>query len=50
MYPDGHANLTLADGTNWPMANPYEVMQIIIGWLLRPMQKRANIKAHGARQ
>lgn len=48
VYPDGHANLTFADGTNWPMADPYEVVQIIAGGLLKPMQKRANVKAHAA--
>ena len=44
VYPDGHANLTFSDDTNWPMADPYEVVQIIIRDLLRPMQKRANAK------
>ena len=44
VYPDGHANLTFADGTNWPMADQYEVVNIITGELLHPMQKRADKK------
>jgi hypothetical protein len=45
VYPDGHANLTFADGTNWPMADEYETVQWISGKLLRPMQKEAQRKA-----
>ena len=44
VYPDGHGNLTFADGTNWPMSHPYEIVNIIAGELLTPMQKRANHK------
>lgn len=47
VYPDGHANLTFADGTNWPIADEYEMVQLLAGNLLRPMQKRARRKAHG---
>jgi hypothetical protein len=47
VYPDGHANLTFADGTNWPLADEYEVVQWVSGNLLRPMLKRARRKAHG---
>jgi hypothetical protein len=47
VYPDGHANLTFSDGTNWPMANPYEIVDIIVEELLTPMQRRTN-KAHPA--
>jgi hypothetical protein len=36
VYPDGHANLTFADGTNWLVAK-----------LLRPMQVQARRRAHG---
>jgi hypothetical protein len=42
VYPDGHANLIFADGTNWPLADPYEVVQLLASDLLRPMQKAAN--------
>jgi hypothetical protein len=42
VYPDGHANLVFADGTNWPIADPYEVIQLLAGELLRPMEKRAR--------
>jgi hypothetical protein len=44
VYPDGHANLTFADGTNWPMADPYEAVCILAGELLTPMQRRAHRK------
>lgn len=44
IYPDGHANLTFADGTNWPLADQYEVMQAVAG-LLRRMQRAANAQA-----
>jgi prepilin-type processing-associated H-X9-DG protein len=47
VYPDGHANITFADGTNWPLADEYEVIQYVSGALLRPMQKRARRKANG---
>lgn len=47
VYPDGHANLTFADGTNWPLADEYEVIEYLSARLLRPMQKRARRKAHG---
>jgi hypothetical protein len=47
VYPDGHANLTFADGTNWPIADEYEMVELLAGSLLRPMQKRARRKAHG---
>jgi hypothetical protein len=53
VYDDGHANLTFAkrDGEeiNWPMADPYEVVQLISGELLRPMQKRARAEARRRR-
>ncbi len=42
VYPDGHANLIFADGTNWPLADPYEVVQLLASDLLRPMQKAAK--------
>lgn len=42
VYDDGHANLTFADGTNWPMADPYEIVEILSGELLRPMYKAAK--------
>jgi hypothetical protein len=44
VYPDGHANLTFADGTNWPLADQYEVVQGLAG-LLRRMQKAATAQA-----
>lgn len=47
VYPDGHANLTFADGTNWPLADEYEVVHWLTGNLLRPMQKQARRKANG---
>ena len=54
VYEDGHANLTFAkrDGeeVNWPMADPYEVVQILAGELLRPMQKRARVEARNRRE
>lgn len=45
VYPDGHAHLTFKDDTNWPMNDPYEVVNILAGELLRPMQKRAQAEA-----
>jgi hypothetical protein len=42
VYPDGHANLIFADGTNWPLADPYEVVELFASDLLSPMQKAAN--------
>jgi hypothetical protein len=45
VYPDGHAHLTFADDTNWPMNDPHEAMAIIAGELFRPMQKKANANA-----
>jgi hypothetical protein len=45
VYPDGHAHLTFKDDTNWPMNDPYEVIDIIAGELLRPMHKRARSEA-----
>lgn len=50
VYPDGHANLMFSDGTNWPMADPYQVVTLMANGLLRPMQKRANVKTHTARR
>jgi hypothetical protein len=41
VYPDGHAHLTFKDDTNWPMNDPYEVMELLSG-LMRTMQKKAN--------
>lgn len=41
VYPDGHAHLTFKDDTNWPLNDPYQVMQVLGGELLRPMQKKA---------
>jgi hypothetical protein len=41
VYPDGHANLVFADGTNWPLADEYEVVEWLAGRLLRPMQQVA---------
>jgi hypothetical protein len=53
VYEDGHANLVFAkrDGEeiNWPMADPYQVAELITGQLLRPMQKRANLEARERR-
>jgi hypothetical protein len=48
VYPDGHANLTFADGTNWPLADEYEVVQWLTGKLLRPMQMQARRKAEAS--
>lgn len=45
VYPDGHAHLTFKDDTNWPMNDPYEVIDIIAGELLRPVHKKARAKA-----
>lgn len=45
VYPDGHVHLTFADGTNWPMNDPYQVVSVITGELLRPMQKKADARA-----
>lgn len=42
VYPDGHANLIFGDGTNWPLADPYEVVQLLASDLFRPMQKAAD--------
>ncbi len=42
LYPDGHANLVFADGTNWPMADPYEVVEILVEELLIPMHRAAG--------
>jgi hypothetical protein len=47
VYPDGHANLTFADGTNWPLNDEYELIGYLANALLRPMQKRARQKAGG---
>jgi hypothetical protein len=47
VYPDGHSNLTFADGTNWPLADEYELVGYLANELLRPMQKRARRKARG---
>jgi hypothetical protein len=49
VYPDGHAHLTFKDDTNWPLNDPYEVMQAISGELLRPMQKRARAERRAKR-
>lgn len=49
VYPDGHAHLTFKDDTNWPMNDPYEVLEIISGELLRPMHKRARAEAREKR-
>lgn len=49
VYPDGHAHLTFKDDTNWPMNDPYEVIDIIAGELLRPMHKRARAEARQRR-
>jgi hypothetical protein len=45
VYPDGHAHLTFKDDTNWPMNDPYQVVDILAGELLRPMHKRALAEA-----
>ena len=45
VYPDGHVNLIFGDGTNWPLADAYEVVQLLASDLLRPMQKAANAVA-----
>jgi len=37
--------LTFKDDTNWPMNDPYQVVEIIVGELLHPMHKRAQAKA-----
>jgi prepilin-type processing-associated H-X9-DG protein len=42
MYPDGHANLLFADGTDWPIADEYQLVQVLAGGLLRPMVKQAR--------
>jgi uncharacterized membrane protein YcjF (UPF0283 family) len=42
VYPDGHANITFEDGTNWPIADHYELIELLAGHLLRPMQKQAK--------
>ena len=49
IYPDGHAHLTFADDTNWPLNDPYQAVEIITGQLLRPMQKQANANAREKR-
>jgi hypothetical protein len=49
VYPDGHANLTFADGTNWPLADEYEVDGVPVGPPAPPDAKRARRKAHGGR-
>ena len=49
VYPDGHAHLTFKDDTNWPMNDPYEVISILSGELLRPMHKRARAEAREKR-
>lgn len=48
VYPDGHAHLTFKDDTNWPMNDPYEVMELLSG-LMRTMQKAANASARKKR-
>lgn len=48
VYPDGHAHLTFTDDTNWPMNDPYEVMELLSG-LMRTMQKAANASARKKR-
>ncbi len=48
VYPDGHAHLTFADGTDWPMNDEYQVVQLLCGELLRPMLKQARRNAHAA--
>lgn len=44
IYPDGHANLVFADGTNQPLADQYDVVRYLTGHLLRPMEKMAKRK------
>jgi len=44
VYPDGHANLTFADGKNWPCADGIEVVEAIT-YIFREMQREAK-KAH----
>lgn len=39
VYPDGHANLVFADGTNWPLADELETVEWLITRLLQPMLK-----------
>lgn len=34
-HPYGHANLVFPDDTNWPMNDPYEVVELVSGQLLR---------------
>jgi len=41
VYPDGHAHLTFKDDTNWPMNDPYQVMEML-GQLMRTLQKKAD--------
>src|SRR5678810_592455 len=44
VYPDGHANLTFSDGTNWPVDDEYQLIQLLAGALLRPMKLQARRK------
>ena len=46
VYPDGHANLVFKDGSNWPLADEYEVISGL-SLLLRRMQLASRKKARG---
>jgi len=46
LYPDGHANITFADGTNVPCELHFDVM-IQLATLLRLMQGELNKKPKG---
>ena len=48
VYPDGHMNLVFADGTNWPLADEFEAIELLSGKLLRPMLLRARRNARRA--
>jgi hypothetical protein len=41
IYPDGHGNLTFADGKNWPFNDQYQVIEGLT-LLLRKMEKSAR--------
>lgn len=36
MYPDGHGNVTFAEGTNWPVADGYQMSAWITNSILVP--------------
>jgi hypothetical protein len=44
VYPDGHANLTFANGKNWPCTDGYQVVEAL-ALLLRQLQKAAKTRS-----